>query len=159
MQVSWSPEAGIHVDHVDGWPGWSFDVLPTRDGGVRRITMTAPANRPITRDDFRRAPYGLLRRLCGSSSAVVQASSLVPHPSALRPYSRDHLVAVATLYRFAVTQSTPAAPMIADVFDVSTRTAQRWVNRARRLELIGLWEQERLSAPPRVNDRVGEHVP
>src|SRR6266487_5384850 len=87
MQWGWSP-TGIHVEHVDGWPGWKFQVTPTRDGGVARISMTAPPDHVITLDEFRRAPYGLLRRLCGSSTALSQASAIVPDPDALVPYSR-----------------------------------------------------------------------
>ena len=158
MQWGWSP-TGIHVEHVDGWPGWKFQVTPTRDGGVARISMTAPPDHVITLDEFRRAPYGLLRRLCGSSTALSQASAIVPDPDALVPYSRKHLEHVATLYRFAVSQSTPATRLIAALFDVSARTAIRWVARARQLGMLDAWDQERLARPPRIDHRVREDIP
>jgi hypothetical protein len=151
---------GIHVEDVDGWPGWAFVVRPTRDGGVHSVEAIAPPGHPMTFEEFRRVPYRLLRRLCGQSTSLAQAMALVPNPDRYkaRPYSRAHLDVVVMLYRYAVSQTVPANALIADVFEVSEKTVQRWLRRARILGLLDSATAEKSAAPLRVDDRVGEHI-
>jgi hypothetical protein len=151
---------GMRVEDVDGWPGWTFVVRPALNGGVAAIEVIAPQGHAMTLEEFRRAPYPLLRRLCGRSTAVAQVSALVPDPERYRadPYSRTSLEVVVMLYRYAVSQTVGPRQLIADVYDVSEKTVQRWLRRARTLGLLDSAVAERSASPPRIDDRVGEHV-
>jgi hypothetical protein len=141
-------EHGVTVRSLPGWSGWTFRLIPrpTGDGtAVRGIEVVAPEGQAITPDRFRRVPIGTLLRFVTDPWPHVTAvvANLVPDPRSIRAYSPEHLEAVATIYRFAVSQGVPPRRAIADHFGVADKTVDRWLPRARERGLLGSWADER----------------
>jgi hypothetical protein len=145
-----SGPGGSTIRSLPGWEGWTFDVTPGTVAGIPAVTaikVTAPEGEPVTAGKFKRIPVALLIRLAVDRSPHVAgvAARVAPDPARLRarPGSPEHLAAVVTLYRFALSQSVPPRDAIAAHFDVSTKTVDRWLSRARESGVLGSYAEER----------------
>jgi hypothetical protein len=139
---------GISVRSLPGWSGWEFRLIPRRVGGrpaVGAIEVIAPVDTAINPDRLRRVPFGTLAKLATDSwpHVTAVAANLAPEPRALRAYSSEHLNAVVTIYRYAISQGVPPRRVLAEHFGVSDKTVDRWLRRARQKYLLGDWHDER----------------
>jgi hypothetical protein len=114
---------------------------------VASVEITAPPGVAVTVNDYKRVPIGTLLRYASDPSAAVRAhvAGLVPDAAQLkaRPYTKEHLCAVVTVYRYAVSQGVPPRATLVDLFDVAAKTVDRWLTEARQRGLLGKWVEER----------------
>jgi transposase-like protein len=134
-----------------GWESWTFEITTGIVGGgrpaVTAVAVTAPEGEAVTAARFKKIPVALLIRLAVSPAPHVAgaAAHVAPDPAALRAraYSTEHLCAVAAVYRFALSQGVAPRDVIAAHFDVSTKTVDRWLRRARERGVLGGYAEER----------------
>jgi hypothetical protein len=147
--VGWGA-TGVTVRELPGWSGWQFRLTPIPVGDrlvVGAVQVIAPAGQPVTVETYKRVPIGTLLRMATDPRAAVDAhvAGLVPNAAELcaRPYTPEHLAAVALVYRYAVSQGVAPRPVLVELFGVVTKTVDRWLRRARARGLVGSYDEER----------------
>jgi hypothetical protein len=146
MQVGTHPSreeaALVTVTGLRRMPGWTFHVsvlLPPDAGRPRVLAVeaSAPDGDAITAQNYRRIPIGEVIRLAVSGlrsplmALVAESLGTAVGP---RPYGGDveHLKAVATLYRTALSQGLPVLDAVAEMLGVTTKTVSRYLSEARK---------------------------
>lgn len=119
------------ITGIRRWPDWTFDINEDQT----QVTITAPTDTKITRENWRQLPIGTALRQAQQAHITATITPPTDHHS----FTADHLQAVADLY-----QSTPQAPrlLIATTYQVSTRTVDRWIKAARQAGILEPWKEK-----------------
>lgn len=145
----------VEIRGVRGWSEWTFVVRlchkhrtdrgePTvvgfdaRSGdhgqGIRHPRLDA--------DTFRRLPFGTLRRLAVGAFFDPFVALLAAEVNALSAGGRPTSEQLADVYRMALDQGFPPRAAVARHFEVSEKSASRWLTEARQRGRLGSYEQE-----------------
>ena len=126
---------GVTLTGLRGWDGWRFRV-----SWAGAVTVEPPAGERLTAASWRRVPVGRLlaaAQRMRSGEIVPQLASQIAEQitgdptTSSRRGQRQHLRAVAAVYRFALDQGVSPHDLIETVFDTSAGSATRWIAAAR----------------------------
>lgn len=132
----------VEVSQVKRAPGMTFRAtvrVPTEDQPAALVALEVVSSdgTGITVPDLRRAPFGLVHRLVlghYDNAVISMAAAHLGIEGGPRPYGGGdlkHHRAVAAIYRNALTQGISPRQAVADIFEVSVQTVDRWLRDAR----------------------------
>ena len=137
------------VSGISTWPGWQF-VVALDESWVKVI---APDHQVVSPRLWRAMPIGYVLRLAASTWTTATLARVVERREAgrgnlRRPVggSTKHSAVVAYTYRSALRRGAKPRDAVADFFQVSEKTADRWLSEARAAGELGTYLDEKRAA-------------
>ncbi|WP_157432108.1 hypothetical protein [Agromyces italicus] len=127
-------------------PAWAVEVR-TADGAV---TLVPPPGKTVTTREWRALPLGAVLRVADSvrqgevlhGLAQMIASEGGDPRASSRGGRREHLARVVRVYRLALEHDIAPRELLAEVFETTEPTGQRWIAQARDAGLIDDYRDE-----------------
>jgi hypothetical protein len=113
------------------------------------VEVIAAPGAAISYEIWRAFPIGTLLRLATEETVDAIAAGLAAHADGVPRLSEAHLRAVASVYRYALSQDVPPRATIRDAFglkvpeDGGSKTVDRGLHEARQRNLLGTWADEK----------------
>jgi hypothetical protein len=137
------------ISGISTWPGWQF-VVALDESWVKVI---APDHETVSARAWRSLPISYVLRLAGSTWTTATLARMVERRESGRGNPRrpvggstKHNAVVAHTYRSALLRGAKPRDAVAEFFEVSEKTADRWLREAREAGELGTYLDEKRAA-------------
>jgi len=137
------------VSDVSTWPGWQFVVAHDESW----VKVIPPDGQAVTPRLWKALPIGYVLRLASSAWTPTSISHLVDRHQLGRGLPRrpvggsaKHCATVAHVYRSALRRGAKPRDAVVEYFQVSEKTADRWLLEARTTGHLGTYLDEKRAA-------------